>query len=61
MRQNKLLKTGREVIKLEIESLKKLQSSLGSSFEKVIKTIINNRNGNIIISGVGKSGIIGKK
>jgi arabinose-5-phosphate isomerase len=61
MMQNKLLKTGREVIKLEIESLKKLQSSLSSSFEKVIKTIISIRNGKIIISGVGKSGIIGKK
>ena len=61
MSQNKFLKTAREVIKLEIESLKKLKSSLSSSFEKVIKTIIGIKNGKIIISGVGKSGIIGKK
>ncbi len=61
MKQNKLLKIAKEVVKLEIESLKKLQSSFGNSFEKLIKTIVNRKNGKIIISGVGKSGIIGKK
>ncbi len=61
MKQNKLLSIAKEVIKLEIDSLKKLQSSFGSSFEKLIKTIINRKNGKIIISGVGKSGIVGKK
>ena len=61
MRQNKLLNVAREVIKLEIESLKKLKSSFGKSFEKIIKTIVNNKGGKIVISGVGKSGIIGKK
>ncbi len=61
MKQNKLLNIAKEVIKLEIDSLKKLQSSFGGSFEKLIKTIINKKNGKIIISGVGKSGIVGKK
>ena len=55
------LKISKSVVKLERESLKKLQSSIGKSFEKIIKTIINCKNGKIIISGVGKSGIIAKK
>jgi len=61
MKDKKLLNIAKDVIKLEFASLKKLQSSIGSSFEKIIKTIVNCKNGKIIISGVGKSGIIGRK
>ncbi|MDA9722843.1 KpsF/GutQ family sugar-phosphate isomerase [Candidatus Pelagibacter sp.] len=61
MRKKKLLKIAKEVIQLEILSLKKLKLSIGKSFENVIKTILSCKNGKIIISGVGKSGIIGKK
>ena len=61
MREKKIKIIAKDVIGHEIDALKKLRSSIGSSFEKVIKTIINCRNGKIIISGVGKSGIIGKK
>ena len=48
-------------VKIETASLKKLEANIGKSFEQIIKTIINCKNGKIIISGVGKSGIIGKK
>ena len=61
MSNSKFLRIAKEVIKLEIESLKKLHSSIGVSFEQIIKTIINCKKGKVIISGVGKSGIIGKK
>ena len=61
MKDNKLVNIAKDVIKLEFTSLKKLHSSLGNSFEKIIKTIINCKNGKVIISGVGKSGIIGRK
>ncbi len=61
MGNKKLLKIAKEVIKLETESLKKLEANIGKSFEKIVKTIINCKNGKIIVSGVGKSGIIGKK
>ena len=61
MRNRKLLNIAKEVIRLELISLKKLQSYIGNSFEQIIKTILNCKNGKIIISGVGKSGIIGKK
>ncbi len=51
----------KEVINHEITALKKLRSSIGNSFDQTVKTIVNCKNGKIIISGVGKSGIIGKK
>ena len=60
MKKN-IIKIAKEVVKIETASLKKLQANIGKSFEKIIKTIINCKNGKIIISGVGKSGIIGKK
>ena len=61
MKDKKLLKIAKDVIKLESASLKKLHSSIGNSFEKIIKTIVNCKNGKVIVSGVGKSGIIGRK
>ena len=51
----------KQVIKYEIEALKKLKSSIGKSFDETVKTILNCKNGKVIVSGVGKSGIISKK
>ena len=51
----------KEVIETEIKSLSKLKKSINSSFNKVVEKIINCKNGKIIVCGVGKSGIIGKK
>ncbi|MFL2902503.1 MAG: SIS domain-containing protein [Candidatus Pelagibacter sp.] len=61
MRERKIQSIAKEVIKLELNSLKKLHSSIGKPFEQIIKTILNCKNGKVIISGVGKSGIIAKK
>ncbi len=61
MRDKKLLNIAKEVIKIELISLKKLQSSIDRSFEQIVRTILNCKYGKVIISGVGKSGIIGKK
>ena len=61
MKNIKIKNLGKEVIKLEIEALKKLHKNIGNSFNRIIRTIINCKNGKIIISGVGKSGIIAKK
>ena len=61
MKNVKIKNLGKEVIKLEIDALKKLHKNIGSSFNKIIRAIINCKNGKIIISGVGKSGIIAKK
>ena len=61
MKDKNILSIAKEVIKIEMTSLKKLHSNVGKSFEKVVKTILNCKKGKIIISGVGKSGIIAKK
>ena len=61
MRNQNLINIAKEVIEIETDSLKKLRSCIGKSFEQIIKTIVNCKNGKVIVSGVGKSGIIGKK
>ena len=61
MKNKKIQIIAKNVIQDEIYALKKLKSSIGSAFNQIIKIILNCKNGKIIISGVGKSGIIGKK
>ena len=61
MQNLKTIKLGKDVINIEINALKKLRNNINVSFVNIIKTILSCKNGKIIISGVGKSGIIGKK
>ncbi len=61
MQRNKVEDIGRGVIEYEIIALKNLKKFINSNFNKIIKTILNCKNGKIIISGVGKSGIIARK
>ena len=51
----------KNVIETEIKSLQKLNRNLNKSFDEAVNAVINNKKGKVIISGVGKSGIIGKK
>ena len=59
--QKNILEIAKEVIKLEIDALKFLKKNINNSFAKIVKLILNNKNGKVIISGVGKSGIIARK
>ena len=61
MKKNNYQKIAKDVIQKEIDGLKKLKLYIGNSFDQIIKTIMNCKNGKIIVSGVGKSGIIGRK
>ena len=61
MKKKNFIPIAKEVIETEIKSLKKLKYSINNSFNKAVEAIINCKNGKVIISGVGKSGIIGKK
>ena len=61
MKRNNSISIAKDVIQKEIDGLKKLKSSIGKSFDQIVKTILGCKNGKVIISGVGKSGIIGKK
>ena len=51
---------GKEVVQSEINALKVLKKSLNKDFDKIVNTVIKCK-GKVILSGVGKSGIISKK
>ena len=59
--KKKIKEIAKNVISSEIESLRKLKNNINYSFEKAVETILNCKNGKVVISGIGKSGIIGKK
>lgn len=55
-----ILTIAQDSISVEIESLLRMQKSLDQSFCKAIE-LIQQSNGRLIVLGMGKSGIIGKK
>ena len=61
MKSKKFQAIAKEVVADEINALRLLKSSIGRSFNQIVNTIVNCKNGKVIISGVGKSGIIAKK
>ena len=58
--KNEINETGKEVIDLQIKSLKKLKGSIDKSFNNAVKAISKCKS-KVIICGVGKSGIIASK
>ncbi len=61
MQKSNSQKVAKEVIKFEISALKKLSKNINQSLSNIIQLILKCKNGKIIISGVGKSGIIARK
>ena len=55
-----IIEQAKEVLKIEAESILRLTHTIDSSFEELVNSIINS-SGRVIISGIGKSGLIGKK
>jgi arabinose-5-phosphate isomerase len=51
---------GRKVLEQEAKGLKEVASRLDSNFEKAVK-LLNECKGKVIVTGIGKSGIIGRK
>ena len=54
------IKTGRQVIDIEIKALSLLKNYISKDFVKVVNLLLNNK-GKIIVSGIGKSGHIASK
>jgi len=54
------IEKAKEVFKIESKAIADLSKSLDGDFEEAVEAILNS-NGKLIISGMGKSGIIGKK
>ena len=61
MQNDRIQKIAKEVIQFEINALNNLKNSINLSLYKVVKLILNCKQGKVIISGVGKSGIIARK
>lgn len=56
----RIIEIARKTIKLEAVSLISLEESIGKEFCKVVVSIFNAK-GRVVICGIGKSGLIGKK
>jgi arabinose-5-phosphate isomerase len=57
---NKLLDTARRVIRMEADSLTALEERLDDAFVQAVDLLARSE-GRVIVSGIGKSGIIGRK
>ena len=55
-----ILKTAKNVLRIEAEAIKNLIPKLNESFEDAVKLILSCK-GRVVVTGIGKSGIIGKK
>ncbi len=55
-----VLEIAYRVIDLEIEAIKKLRAALDENFEKAVELILS-RPGRVIVTGLGKSGAVGRK
>jgi len=55
-----IVETGRKAVEEEIKALNRLKDALDKNFEKAVKLLLNTK-GKVIITGMGKSGLIGRK
>ena len=60
MTPEQIIACGRRVLRLEREALGTVEQRLGESFAAAV-TMIAESNGRVIVTGVGKSGLIGRK
>lgn len=60
MTDSEILEKGKQVIKIESEAVSDLHQFLDAEFVKAAKTILNSK-GRVIITGLGKSGLIARK
>lgn len=57
---NELLELGREVLRVEADAVRSLVDRLDTSFVEALRLILDCR-GRVVISGIGKSGHVGRK
>jgi len=55
-----IVERGRRVVRLEREALAEIESRIGDEFARAVRLIADSR-GRVIVTGVGKSGLIGRK
>lgn len=60
MKTSEIIERGRRVVRMEREALEQTESRIGDSFAKAVD-ILAHSTGRAIVSGVGKSGLVGRK
>lgn len=60
MTLSRIIESAKEVLDIEAKSILRLKDTIGEDFDKAIE-ILYNCKGRVIVTGMGKSGIIGKK
>jgi arabinose-5-phosphate isomerase len=58
--ENEILKTGKNVVKIEAEAVANLEGSINNDFVKAVQTIYEST-GRVVLTGMGKSGLIARK
>lgn len=60
MTLSRIMESAKEVFEIEANSILRLKENIGVEFERAIETLYNCK-GRVIVTGMGKSGLIGKK
>ena len=60
MNKTQIIKEAKKVLKIEMESIKTLNSSFNDSFFNIVNTMYNT-SGRIVVTGIGKSGHVANK
>ena len=60
MNKEEIIALGRHVLDMEWDAIRKVSENLGDSFYQAVQTMFNTK-GRVIVTGMGKSGHVGKK
>ncbi|MBT8383790.1 MAG: SIS domain-containing protein, partial [Ignavibacteria bacterium] len=60
MTEKKIMEVGKEVVRIETDAVFSLQKSINKEFVKAVKVIFNSK-GRVVLTGMGKSGLIARK
>jgi arabinose-5-phosphate isomerase len=60
MNKEDIIEVAKKVLKTEAEAISSLVERVGKEFEKAVDMIYNSK-GRVVVTGMGKSGIVGKK
>ncbi len=55
-----IIEEGKKAIEIEIEGLKLVRDKLGEGFEQAVHIILSSK-GRVVVTGIGKSGLVGRK
>lgn len=60
MTESEIIKTGRNVVRIEAEAISNLEESINKEFVKAVDIIFSAK-GRVVLTGMGKSGLIARK